>query len=211
MRLARILRTALAATTMGLLGASWTSCNSADGASAQDAGEDADAANPADATTPDVSSCNPCTEICSCVFAETLSGSCTTLSCPASGTWGGPGFCTSGCVDATDDGPFCDPCTTACACLTGFPPRFDPSTCSLVSCVGPGSMGTWGPGVFCKTARTCDGGAVDASPEAAVDAGPEAAVDAGPGAAADAGPEAGPPGDASAPPADAPTGDALAE
>jgi hypothetical protein len=181
MRPARILRSWLTATGIALLGASWISCgNSSNGAGAEDAGEDVDASNPGDSTIQDEPICNPCIESCPCSYMDTFfnTGTCQTVTCGTTQMWGGPNFCTGpGCPDAGDDGPQCDPCTEACPCLTGYPPRSDPSTCSLVYCKGTGTTGTWGPGVFCPTVATCDSG-VDAANEAGADVIPDVTSEA---------------------------------
>src|SRR5271163_4193446 len=113
MRSVRILRSWLTATGIALLGASWIACgSSSNGAGPEDAGEDADALNPGDSTIQSETGCDPCNETCSCGFGDTLYGNCGTLTCPRSGVWGGKNFCTSGCEDASDDSPGCDPCVS---------------------------------------------------------------------------------------------------
>jgi hypothetical protein len=178
MRPTRILRTWLTATGIALLGASWTSCsNSSNGAGGEDAGEDVDATNPGDSTIQDEPDCDPCLETCSCSYLDTFmnTGTCQTVTCGTSQMWGGENFCAGpGCPDAGDDGPECDPCVSNCPCLSGYPPRYDPSTCMSVVCLA--TTNTWGPGIFCPTTRVCDGG-IDASNEAGADVIPDATSD----------------------------------
>jgi hypothetical protein len=186
MRPARILRICLTSAAIALLGASWTSCSSgSNGAAGDDAGDDRSAVNlNGDSTVQDAPNCDPCDQVCSCAIGDTLTGLCgtenLTLSCPPQNrVWGGKGFCTSVCVDASGDGAACDPCVKACLCLLGEPPRYDPATCSEVRCksIGDPTMGTWGPGVFCTTMAACDGG-IDAANESGADVIPDAMIEA---------------------------------